>query len=150
MKWAILPLAFAVLLSGCKKDIQNESAVKAGILKYLAKRTDLSEMDVSVSAVSFQQKEANATVHFQAKGTTNPAEGLEMKYILERQGDEWVVKGREGGADRAAGMGANPHGLAADPHGMGATLPPGHPAIPPGEMPVTPGTHPQTPAGTAK
>lgn len=126
VKWAILTLTCAVLFSGCKKDIQNEPAVKAGILKYLATRTNLNEMDVAISSISFRQHEADATVHFQAKGNSSPAAGLQMKYILEQHGNEWVVKGRAGGMDHAAGM-------ADSPHGMGTTLPPGHPAIPPAE-----------------
>ena len=132
MKWSILTLALVLVLSGCKKDIQNEASVKAGILKYLATRTNLNEMDVAVTAISFRQHEADATVHFQAKGNSSPSAGLEIKYVLEQHGDEWAVKGRSGGTDHAAA------GAGANPHGMGATLPPGHPSIP------------QNPAGSAK
>src|SRR6185312_2521528 len=45
-------------------------------------------------AVSFPKDEADATVHFQAKGTTDPGAGMQMKYVLEQKGDDWVVKGR--------------------------------------------------------
>ena len=112
----------AVILCACHKDIQNTEAVRAGVMTYLAKRSDLTAMDVSIASVSFRGDEADATVHFQAKSTNGPGTGLDMKYILERSGNSWVVKGRHGGM----GAGANPHG------GMsGSRLPPGHPPIPP-------------------
>ncbi len=118
-----------MLLCGCHRDIQNTEAVRQGILKYLAKRADLSSMDVTVANVSFRSDEADANVHFQAKGSSAPGSGLDIRYILVRRGNEWEVKGRSG-----MGTGANPHGTAA---GMGAhggmgsapALPPGHPPI---------------------
>lgn len=131
VKLGILALAALVLLSGCKKDIQNEPAVKAGILKYLATRTNLNEMDVSITSISFRQHQADATVHFQAKGNSSPGAGLDIKYILEQQGNEWAVKGRAGGMDHASQMG-NPHGAGA------ATLPPGHPPVPASPNPAVP------------
>ena len=83
-----------VFAGGCRKDIQNKDAVKQGVMNYLAKRSDLSAMDVEVSNVAFRKDEAAATVHFQAKGNTDSGAGMEIKYVLERKGDEWVVKGR--------------------------------------------------------
>ena len=117
------------LLAACHKNIQTTDAVQQGIMKYLASRQGLTAMDVSVVSVSFRENEADATVHFQAKGSTNPASGIDMKYVLERHGNEWVVKGRSGmgqGANPHGGMGGNPHGGTGMP-----SLPPGHPAIPP-------------------
>jgi hypothetical protein len=138
-------LAATLTLAGCHKDIQTTDAVQRGITTYLASKPGLSAMDVSVTSVSFRQNEADATVHFQARGSTDAASGISMKYILERKGNDWVVKGREGVA-----TGANPHGDAANPHGdmggMGANphgggmpaLPPGHPAIPPDSQMTAP------------
>jgi hypothetical protein len=123
-------LAAFVLLAACHKDIQTTEAVQAGMTKYLASRSGLSAMDVSVTSVSFHDNEADATVHFQAKGSGAINAGLDMKYVLERKGNEWVVKGRPG-----MGEGGNPHGgaMGANPHGGGMpTLPPGHPAVPSG------------------
>jgi hypothetical protein len=121
VKWNSIALVGILLASGCKKDIQNEAAVKAGIVKYIATRTNLSEMDVSVTAVSFRENDADATVHFQAKGNSNPGAGLEMKYSLERKGSEWVVKGRSG-----SGVGHAMGSAMPSPSG----LPAGHPHIP--------------------
>ncbi len=117
------------LLCCCKKDIQNEGAVRQGILNYLSKRSDLSAMDVSIARVAFRQNEADATVHFQAKGSNAPGAGLDMNYVLERKGDNWVVKGRAQGMGQGGAMGGmqNPHA----PANLPGNLPPGHPAIPP-------------------
>ncbi len=131
-------LVAALFLAACKKDIQTEDAVRQGILNYLAKRSDLSSMDVTVTKVSFRQNEADATVHFQAKNSSAPGTGLDMSYVLERKGNDWVVKGRAAGMGHGGAMGG-----AANPHGMGAPgmptpeqmptpgqMPPGHPAVP--------------------
>jgi hypothetical protein len=122
-----------LLMLGCRKDIQNTVAVRQGILDYLARRPDLAAMDVSVSSVAFRKDEADATVFFRAKD--GPAEnGMQMKYVLERKGNQWVVKGRTG----ASGTG-NPHGgapsngtpMGENPHGATTpALPPGHPPLP--------------------
>jgi len=77
-----------------EKEPANEDAVRRGILNYLSKRPDLTAMDVTVTKVAFRQNEADATVHFQAKNATTPGTGLDVSYVLERKGNEWVVKGR--------------------------------------------------------
>jgi hypothetical protein len=121
------------MLSGCKRDIQSTEAVRQGVLAYLSKRSDLLSMDVSIANVVYNQNEATATVHLQAKGSNTPGSGMDMRYLLERKGNDWVVKGRAGGDAHGAGMGAPP---AAQPGGAGSigampqTLPPGHPAVP--------------------
>src|SRR4029077_2510162 len=69
------------ILSGCKQDVQkNNEAVRQGVLAYFAKRSDLLSMDVSVTSVTYQQNEATATVHLQAKGNNAPGSGMDMKY----------------------------------------------------------------------
>src|ERR1700761_1976398 len=68
--------ASVVMLAGCNKDIQNQDAVRKGVMSYLSKRSDLLAMDVSVSSVAFQQDEATAQVHFQAKENPSPAAGM--------------------------------------------------------------------------
>lgn len=146
------PIAVCVLaawLSGCAKNIENKDAVRQAVMNYLAKRSDLLAMDVSVASVEFRQDEATATVHFQAKGNQAPGAGMNMQYVLERNGSEWVVKGRSGSSS------GNPHtGL---PQGgsvaPGQTLPPGHPGIPegagsgPGSIGAMPNLPPASPGG---
>ncbi len=148
------------LLAGCKKDIQNQDAVRQGVMSYLSKRSDLLAMDVSVSSVAFKEDEATAQVHFQAKGNDSPAAGMTMQYVLERKGGQWVVKGRTGansshgasgpGVNAVPGQGNLPGSMDGMPRipapgGAGSTsLPPGHPtvgdsqAMPPGHPAVSP------------
>jgi hypothetical protein len=104
-----------VLLAGCKKDVQNQDAVRQGVMAYLSKRSDLLAMDVSVASVAFHDNEATAQVHFQAKGNTSPAAGMTMQYELEHKDGQWVVKGRTGAgaAHGASGPGVNPGGAPA-------------------------------------
>jgi hypothetical protein len=134
-----------VLLVSCGKDIQNQDAVRQGVMNYLSKRSDLLAMDVSVASVAFREGEATAQVHFQAKGNSSPAAGMTMQYVLERKDGQWVVKGRTGsnaahgangpGENSVAGQGNLPGALDGMPRvpapGAAQALPPGHPAVSP-------------------
>jgi len=149
-------------MSGCKKDIQNNDAIRQGITNYLSKRPDLLAMDVNVGAVTYKGDEATATVHFQAKGNATPGGGMTMQYVLTRQGSQWVVKGKAAGESHGESMGM-PQGPGAGAGGSGGSigampntpapgssgaLPPGHPSVggegapsgklPPGHPPVSP------------
>lgn len=113
-------------------------------------------MDVSVAAVTYKENEATATVHFQAKGNNAPGSGMDMQYVLERKGNQWVVKGRAGDNPH----GAQGMGMPQGPGGSGSigampdTLPPGHPTtgsgaspsgqLPPGHPTVAPGKKPES------
>jgi hypothetical protein len=142
-------LAIGLVLLGCTggRSIQNEAAVRQGVIDYLSQRSDLnlSSMQVDVTSVSFRQNEADATVSIRSRGAAGVS--MPMRYTLERQGNRWVVKGRGRGLSGAA-----PHGMgqmmpggagapaAGTPGGQGGSgLPPGHPPIggqnPPGERP---------------
>ncbi len=126
----VLAAAF-LLLGGCRRDIQNTEAVRRSVIDYLSSRSglDVSSMQVEVTSVTFRENEADATVSFRAKGSNNPAAGMQMAYTLERQGGKWVVKGRRG-----AGSGSDPHsGIGPDASTAGGTgdLPAGHPPIAP-------------------
>ena len=133
------------VLSGCKKDIQSTEAVRQGVLAYLSKRSDLLSMDVSIANVTYRQDEATATVHLQAKGSNSPGSGMDIRYLLERKGNEWVVKGRASGDNHGANAQPNTQPSMPSPHGtpdsigaMPQTLPPGHPAIPSDKNPGPP------------
>ncbi len=124
-------------LAGCRPNMQNEDAVKRGVMDYLSTRQGLNiaSMDVSVGSMVFRQNEVEASVTFTPKGS-NASLPMTIHYVLEKKGDRWVVKPRPGG-------GQNPHGgMAASPHGGGmampeggggpaGALPPGHPTVPP-------------------
>ena len=132
-----IPIAALVLsiamLGGCKRDIKNNDAVKQGVMTYLAKRSDLLSMDVNVTSVSFDENQATATVHFQAKGNTAPGSGLTMQYVLERQGDQWAVKKKAGEGHGAVGM---PQESGGSIGAMPQTMPPGHPTVGSGDLPA--------------
>ncbi len=122
-------LAAALLLAGCATDIQSKEAVRQGVIDHLSGRAglDLGSMTIEVTSVTFRGDEADATVSFQAKGTSDPASGMQMQYTLERKGNRWAVKSKTGagGVHGEGGMmPQSPHGAGEAPSGA---LPPGHP-----------------------
>lgn len=138
VKWIpAAAIAAALVIGGCSKDINNNEAVRQGVIDYLAKRTgqtglDMKLMDVSVSNVAYNNNEATATVAFKPKGAGS--EGMSMNYVLERQGSKWVVKGRKesGGSSHGAGMGSAMPGAQPPAGAMGSeapAMPPNHPPI---------------------
>jgi hypothetical protein len=107
-----------VLLAACSRDIQNTEAVRKSIVEYLNTRSaemglDMNLMDLEVTSVSFEQTKARAIVMFRPKGMTRG--GMSMSYSLDRQGDKWIVTGRQM-------TGGSPHGTPPE-----SGLPPGHP-----------------------
>lgn len=120
-RW-ILSLALA-LLAGCSKNIQTNEAVRDGVIKHLSQNSglNLAQMDIEVTSVTFRENEADAVVGFRPKGA-GAASGMSMRYTLERQGNEWVVKKK---ADSGMGHGMAPPS-SQPPAGEGV-LPPGHP-----------------------
>lgn len=100
--------------------METKEAVRQGVIDHLTTRSNLNvaSMQVEVTSVTFRKNEADATVHFRAKGAQG-GPGMTMNYTLEKQGRRWVVKSRS----EAGGM---PHGGTAD---MPGALPPGHPPV---------------------
>jgi hypothetical protein len=135
VKFAALCLA-VFALAGCSKNIDTPDAVKQGVIKDIAKKVDVQNMDVNVDSVSFRDKEATANVSFRPKGG-DPAQSITMNYTMERQGDEWHVKDRNMKRQQAAPGEPPAHGQ--------VPLPPGHQPIDgtTGTMPLPPG-HPPT------
>ena len=140
-------------LIGCGRGIETKEAVRQGVLDYLSSRTNLniSSMQVDVSSVVFRNNEADAVVTFAAKGSTNPSQGMEMRYTLEKKGNHWVVKHRaDSGKSPHGGGAANPHGGgmgdAGQMPGTAPQMPPLPGEIPPGHppMPGSPEKNPKT------
>jgi hypothetical protein len=130
----------ALILAGCSKNIDNQEAVKEGVIKDIAKKVDVQSMDVNVDSVSFREKEADAKVSFRPKGAP-ASQSITMNYQLERQGDEWHIKGRSmmshEGAAAQPGMppghpGVAPNAPAGETPGP---LPSGHPLVDPTQKP---------------
>ena len=118
-----LALWVAVLaLAGCNRGIESKEAVRQAIIDHLSKRSDLNigSMNVEVTSVSFKPNEAVAMVAFSPRGTA-AGQGMSMRYTLEKQGSQWVVKGR-------ADSGQEPHGAGPPPAPSG-DLPAGHPPV---------------------
>ena len=94
-----------VCLSGCRKNLQTDDAVKQGIMAYLTQNKNLSlnMMDIEVKQVTFRDNEADAVVLFKPKGG-DASSGMSMRYTLERQNGNWVVKKKND---------SSPHGAAA-------------------------------------
>jgi len=137
VKSAFLALAVCLTgyLAGCAKNIDTPEAVKAGVIKDIAKKVDVESMDVNVDSVSFREKEADAKVSFWPKGGDR-SQSITMTYQLERQGDEWHIKNRNMETGHAQGQGGA--------SGEGG-LPAGHPTMPPGAASSgqLPAGHPQ-------
>jgi len=136
VKLATILLA-ALVLAGCSKNIDTPEAVKAGVIKDIAKKVDVQSMDVSVDSVSFREKEADAKVSFKPKGAA-ASQSITMNYALERQGDEWHIKSRnmqshDQQQPGAPGQTALPPGHPAA--GSGGPLPAGHPHVNPSQKP---------------
>lgn len=114
-------------VSGCRKNLQTDEAVRQGIMNYLSQNKNLSlnMMDIELKQVTFRDKEADAVVLFKPKGG-DAASGMSMRYTLERQNGGWVVKKK---ADSGAhGATATPMPSIPLPSQSGA-LPPGHPPM---------------------
>jgi len=111
-----MPLLVGVLVLGaCNRGLENKEAVRQAVIDHLSSRSNLNvaSMQVDVTAVTFRENEADATVSFQAKGSTGG--GMTMSYKLERKGSRWVVKGKSD----TGGM----------PHGAMGEMPGGHPPV---------------------
>ena len=130
-------LVAALLLAGCSKNIDTTDAVRLGVVDYLNALKiglDVNNMQVDVTAVSFEKDHAHATVTITPKSTGGS--GMQLAYDLDRKGDKWVVHGNAMSAGSSHGAqdssGATQGGAASAPGQLppnGATLPPGHPAV---------------------
>ena len=135
----LVPLLVCLALAGCRHNLQNEDAVKQGVMDYLSTRQGLNvaSMNVSVTSMVFRQNQADVIVSFTPRGG-GASQPMSIPYTLEKKGDRWVVKPRANAGQSphaGAGDGANPHGGMGLPPDIGGssgkTLPPGHPTIPP-------------------
>jgi hypothetical protein len=114
-----------LLMAGCSRSAENPEAVRTAILEYLAnqKGLNVAAMQVDVTALTFRQNEADATVSFHPKGTPGGA-GMTFNYTLEKKGNGWAVKGKtESGGTPHGAAGAMPSAMPSDHPDMGAKPP---------------------------
>lgn len=105
-------------LAGCGHGIQNNDAVRQGVLDFVGKTgVNLQAMDVKVDSVEYNGDKANAKISYYLKG--NPTPVMNMSYRLEQKDQKWVVVGREG----SGGHGTMPAPAAENPHGGGKQMP---------------------------
>jgi uncharacterized protein YdeI (BOF family) len=117
-------------LAGCHRGVENNDAVRQGVLDYLAtKGMTAAAMEINVTSVKFNGDKADATVSFAAKGSG--AAQMTIQYHLEQKDNKWVVVGRTDANQHGGGQlpaGAAPQGATPgmdNPHGGGAGAAPG-------------------------
>jgi hypothetical protein len=117
-------IVLLTLVAGCKKPVNDQDAIRAGIDKHLSESAglNLSAMDRDVKQISVNGDHATAQVEFRLKGGNAR---MEIEYTIERQGGEWKVLGSQpkAGQDAHSGM-QSPSGA---PDSGSKSLPQGHP-----------------------
>jgi len=119
---SLLSLTMALLLTACRNDLKSRDNVRQAILSRLQDHSglDLKNLDVNITALTFDKDKANATVFFHPKNDSKLDGGMTMKYTLTERDGKWVV------ASVADSQG---HGLAGSSPAGSTDLPPGHPSL---------------------
>ena len=131
MRFALVCLAgLAIGLGGCDRT-HSKAAIQEAIEAHLkqAPGLTLSNMTTEVQEVKFDRDQATAEVAFQSKQV--PELKVEVRYVLRRQGNAWVVES----STPMSGQGASPHGPAGHPGAGGTMDDQSVPATPPAEPP---------------
>jgi len=123
-------LAGLTLLSGGCNRMNSKSAIQTAIEAHLKQRPGLalSNMTTDVQDVKFDGDNATAQVTFQSKQA--PELKVEVRYVLLREGDHWVVES----STPVGGMGTNPHSAGGAPSadaGRSQSVPASPPRLPP-------------------
>src|SRR6202171_5811018 len=103
------------LAAGCKKQANDQDAIRAGIDKHLSgvAGLNMSVMDREVKQISINGDHASAQVELRVKQGTAT---MQVNYTLDRQGGEWNVVSSQ------PSMGQNPHsGMDMPPPGSPGT-----------------------------
>jgi hypothetical protein len=150
MKRIALALGFFAALfaaGGCKKQQNDNDAIRAGIMQHLTRvgTLNMSAMVMDIRTVSINGDQAHAEVEFRPKTGAPQGAGMQVAYNLEKRDGAWVVLKTQasGGMIQHPDPNQNPHqnqdvhagGLprfndVLNPAGAPAQspLPPGHPA----------------------
>lgn len=149
-RFAIALLSFAAFfaVSGCKKQLNDNDAIRAGILQHLSAlgTLNISAMQMDMRSVSINGNQAHAEVEFRPKTGAAPGTGMQVAYNLEKREGSWTVLKTQaaGGMMQHPDPNQNPHQNQAvhsgslpnfnavlNPAGTPApgTLPPGHPQV---------------------
>jgi hypothetical protein len=146
-----LALGIAVAIFGaaaCKKQANDNDAIRAGILQHLTAigTLNMSAMDMDIRSVSVNGNQAHAEVEFRPKTGGTPGAGMQVAYNLEKREGAWVVLKSQplGGMIQHPDPNQNPH---KNPDGQPGGLPnfhdilnpsgsTGQGSLPPGHPPV--------------
>jgi len=139
--FAVLTICAAIAAAGCNaipaKPADDQAAMRAALQGYLAQRGNLNMagMDMDLQIARNDGRTADVNVTFRAK---QGGGSMQMAYTLEKQGNQWVVKGSKsptGSSHPDVGSGA----ATAPP----SALPPAHPPVPsPQPAPAAPAKKP--------
>src|ERR1700716_3018471 len=151
MKRIALALGFFAALfavGGCKKQQNDNDAIRAGIMQHLTGvgTLNMSAMVMDIQKVSINGNQAHAEVEFRPKTGSPQGAGMQVSYNLEKRDGAWVVQKTQpaGGLIQHPDPSKNPH-LNQDVHSGGlpnfsdvlnpgsatapGALPPGHPPV---------------------
>jgi hypothetical protein len=117
---AALLSGLVLLACGCKAKTDSSESIHAAVVKYLSgmKGLSVSNMTVTVTKTVITGDAAQADAEIRAKNANPNEPGMQFRYELQKQGDEWVVvKSEQVGGMQHPTAGEAPQG----------NLPPGHP-----------------------
>jgi hypothetical protein len=90
-----LGLFGAVFISGgCKKQQNDNDAIRAGILQHLdgVGTLNMGAMEMDIRSVSINGNQAHADVEFRPKTGAPPGAGMQVAYNLEKRDGVWIVQ----------------------------------------------------------
>ena len=122
------PIIFLLATTaGCKKQVNDQDAIRASIDKRLNGRPDLnlSAMDRDVKQISVNGDHATAQVEFRLKQGNG---SMQIEYALERQGGKWTITNSQPAGGQNPHSGSMPPAPTA-PDSGGNSMPQGHPPV---------------------
>jgi hypothetical protein len=124
--WMCTLICSLALVAGCKKQANDQDAIRAAIDKHLSEQAglDLSAMDRTVKQVTVNGDHADAQMEFRVKGG---GAGMVVAYSMEKQGGDWkVLRAQPMGGAQAHPGSESPSGA---PGSGKNAMPQGHPPV---------------------
>jgi hypothetical protein len=86
-------LVLLIAVTGCKKQLGDNDAIRAGIMQHLTAvgTLNISAMEMNIRSVSIDRDKAHADVEFRPKTGGAPGAGMQVAYDLEKRDGSWVV-----------------------------------------------------------
>ena len=120
--------AMLLFVVACKSKTDEKEAIRAGVIKHLTalNMLNMNNMDVNVTQATVNGNQAQAQVEIRSKGGDPNTAPMQIGYVMEKHGEEWVVvksTGMGGGMQHPGPGEMPPLG------GASGTMPPGHPNV---------------------